>query len=175
MTTIQNAGGGDYTGLPTKPIKHRGRAIPQGLPWGELTDQYVAAGGAVDGTVWPKGRSQIVQAGRRGSDRVHTFAIDDQYEETASPAPKRGARHRKPVQPDLVTAAAAKPRVTRLSDEQKREVAKRYSEDLDSMSVLAKVYGVPVSSINWALKQNGVKTRTPTEAGALRRARREAS
>lgn len=175
MTTIQNAGGGDYTGLPTKPIKHRGRTIPQGLPWAELTANHVAAGGQVDAKVWHKGNVKVIEAGRRGSERIHTFVEDEHYQESASPAPKRGARHRKPVQPDSVTAAAAKPRVTRLSDEQKREVAKRYSEDLDSMSVLAKVYGVPVSSINWALKQNGVKTRTPTEAGALRRARREAS
>lgn len=174
MTTIQNAGGGDWLDLPTTPVPHRGRTIPEGLPWGQLTDNYVAAGGQVDAGVWPKGKVQVIQAGRRGSDRVHTFAIDDSYQETPSPAPKRGARHRKPVQPDSVIAPAPKPRVTRLSDEQKREVAKRYSNG-DSMSVLSKVYGVPVSSINWALKQNGVKTRTPTEAGALRRARAQAS
>lgn len=171
MTTI-NAGGGDYQGLPTTPIQHRGRQLPEGLPWQQITDEYVAAGGQVDAGVWHKGRVQIVQAGNRGSERIHTFAIDDDYKPAAAPASKRGARHRKPVAAD--SKPAPKPRTARLSDEQKREVATRYSGG-DSMSVLSKVYGVPVSSINWALKQNGVKSRTPLEAGALRAARRQAS
>ena len=67
MTTIQNAGGGDWLDLPTQPIQHRGRRLPEGLPWAQINEEYVAAGGQVDAGVWHKGKVQIVEAGRRGS------------------------------------------------------------------------------------------------------------
>lgn len=169
MTTIQNAGGGDYTGLPTKPIKHRGRNLPEGLPWGQITDDYVAAGGQVDAGVWHTGPIRVVAAGRRGSDRIHTFVEDERYAESASPAPKRGARHRKPVPPDSVAAPAAKPRAT-LSDAQRAEIAKRYVAG-EHMPELAAAFGVGVGSVSWALKVHGVKTRSQAEARALAKTR----
>jgi hypothetical protein len=169
MTTIQNAGGGDWLDLPTKPVPHRGRTIPLGLPWAELTANHVAAGGQVDSGVWHKGNVKVIEAGRRGSERIHTFVEDEHYQESASPAPKRGARHRKPVQPDSVTAAAAKPRVT-LSDEARAEIASRYAAG-EHMPELAAAFGVGVGSVSWALKIHGVKTRSQAEARALAKTR----
>lgn len=162
MTTIQNAGGGDYTGLPTKPIKHRGRNLPEGLPWGQITDDYVAAGGQVDAGVWHAGPVRVVAAGRRGSDRIHTFVEDERYAETASPAPKRVTR---PVK----KAAPRTPRAT-LTDAQRAEIAKRYVAG-EHMPELAAAFGVGVGSVSWALKVHGVKTRSQAEARALAKTR----
>lgn len=160
MTTIQNAGGGDWLDLPTRAVQHRGRAIPQGLPWGELTDQYVARGGQVDAGVWGKtDKVRVIQSGRRGSDRVHTFAEREGYQETAAPK----ARAKRPA----VKRATARRTKTTVTDEQRAEIAKRYING-ESMNALSAAFKVGLGSVAWALKAHGVKSRTPVEAAALR-------
>jgi hypothetical protein len=153
-----NAGGGDWLDLPTRPVQHRGRALPEGLPWGEITDQYVAAGGQVDAGVW--GRTEkvrVIESGGRGSDRVHTFAERSDYQETAAPKPKRAPAKR-----------ATERRVKRtLTDEQRAEIARRYVAG-ESMNTLSAAFGVGIGSISWAMKVHGVKSRTPVAAAALR-------
>lgn len=153
-----NAGGGDYQGLPTAPIKHRGRTLPEGLPWAEINEQYVASGGQVDAGVW--GRTEkvrVIESGRRGSDRVHTFAEREGYVEPAAPKAKRAPAKR-----------ATARRVKRsLTDEQRAEIAKRYVAG-ESMPALVAAFNVGLGSIAWALKVHGVKSRKPVDAAALR-------
>lgn len=152
--------GADDWRVPTKPVKHRGRSIPEGLPWAEIDERYVAAGGQVDAGVWPKtGNVKVIQSGRRGSDRVHTFSENEAYQETAAPKPKA---KRQPAK----RATARRTKVT-VTDEQRAEIARRYVAG-ESMSALVAAFGVGLGSIAWALKAHGVKSRTPVEAAALR-------
>lgn len=156
MTT--NAGGGDWLDLPTRPVQHRGRTLPEGLPWAEITDQYVASGGQVDAGVW--GRTEkvrVIQSGRRGSDRVHTFVENGEYVEPVAPKAKRAPAKR-------LTERRVKVTVT---DEQRAEIAKRYVAG-ESMNALAAAFSVGLGSVAWALKVHGVKSRTPVAAAALR-------
>lgn len=155
-----NAGGGDWLDLPTRPVQHRGRTLPEGLPWGEITDQYVASGGQVDAGVW--GRTEkvrVIESGRRGSDRVHTFAERNDYQESAAPKPR-------PRRAPAKRATARRVKRT-LTDEQRAEIAKRYIGG-ESMNILSAAFEVGIGSIFWALKVHGVKSRTPIAAAALR-------
>jgi hypothetical protein len=169
MTTIQNAGGGDWLDLPTTPVKHRGRATPQGLPWGEITDGYVAAGGQVDASVWGtvQGKVRIVGGEGMSRHRVHTWVEGDTYQEPATPTRKPAARPRR--------AGAVQPGPTRRLDIDLRpEVARRYNEG-ETITELAKHYNVATGSITFALKKMGVQTRSPKEAWGLRLAKKAAS
>jgi len=155
-----NAGGGDWLALPTRPVQHRGRAIPEGLPWGEITEQYVASGGQVDAGVW--GRTEkvrVIESGRRGSDRVHTFSENEGYQESAAPKVKAKRAPAKRVTERRVKRT--------LTDEQRAEIARRYVAG-ESMNALVAAFEVGLGSVAWALKAHGVKSRTPVEAAALR-------
>lgn len=87
MTTI-NAGGGDYQGLPTKPVKHRNAPRPGGLDWAALDANYVANGGILDPDVWPKTAGKVVLRGTKSRNRdvLHTVeeVTDADYTEARS-------------------------------------------------------------------------------------------
>jgi hypothetical protein len=112
----------------------------------------------VDAGVW--GRTEkvrVIESGRRGSDRVHTFAEREGYVEPAAPKAKRAPAKR-----------ATARRVKRsLTVEQRAEVARRYVAG-ESMPALVAAFDVGLGSIAWALKVHGVKSRKPVAAAALR-------
>ena len=144
MTTTTLAGGGDWLDLPTRPVQHRGNRKPEGLPWGEITDQYVAAGGQVDAGVWHKGNVQVVEGGGRGKDRVHTYAIETDYDDTNT----------------LANSVPAKVRNTTrtLDDTQQKQVCLRYRRGA-SIRELAEALGVSATAIQTALRNNNEQTR----------------
>lgn len=150
-----NAGGGDWLDLPTRPVQHRGRTLPEGLPWGEITDQYVAAGGQVDAGVWPKhgGQVRLVQSGSRGADRVHT--VEERTADYDSPL-AQGA-------PTVASNRAA------LSPAKQRDAAFLYRKGA-TIAGLADVFGVSVTSIRTALKNTNEPIRSKNEAQRARRA-----
>jgi hypothetical protein len=160
MTTTMNAGGGDWLDLPTQPIQHRGGKRPEGLPWAQITEAYIANNGHVDPNVWHQGKVQIVESGRRGKDRVHTYTERGGYQEPAAPAKpprKRAAKRTEPAAPKRS-----------LTDAQRAEIVERYAAG-ENMPGLAKAYDVGVGSIAWALRH--VKTRSHAEGRAASKAR----
>jgi hypothetical protein len=82
MTAIVNAGGGDYQGLPTSPVRHRGGRKAEGLPWDQINADYLARGGQVDAEVWPKTSGKVNVIGKQGNSRhrLHTWeeAVSDE-------------------------------------------------------------------------------------------------
>lgn len=164
MTATMNAGGGDWLDLPTQPIQHRGGKRPEGLPWAQITEDYVARGGQVDAGVWHQGKVQIVESGRRGKDRVHTYTERGGYQEPAAPVrpPRKRAAAKR-------TVPAAPKRS--LTDEQRAEIVERYAAG-ENMPSLARAYDVGVGSVAWALRH--VKIRSHAEGRAASKARAEA-
>ncbi|MFC5268431.1 hypothetical protein ACFPJ1_40530 [Kribbella qitaiheensis] len=144
MTITQNAGGGDWFDLPTRPVQHRGNRKPEGLPWTELTEQYVARGGQVDAGVWHKGKVQVVEGGGRGKDRVHSYAIDGEYDDTNT----------------LANAVPAKVRNTTrvLDDAQQKQVCLRYRRGA-TLQECADAFGVSTTAIQTALRNNNEPVR----------------
>jgi hypothetical protein len=158
--TAINAGGGDWLDLPTAPVQHRGGPKHVGLPWQRITEEYVAAGGQVDAGVWHKGKVKIIEGGRRGIDRIHTYVEGGDYNESSAP---RAARPKK-------TATASKPREYKVKPEDRPEIARRYQAG-ESISALARAFDAPDGSISFALRKMSVQTRSRAEAGQLRRER----
>lgn len=155
MTTIVNAAGDDYTGLPTQPVQYRGARKHTGLPWNELTEQYLARGGQVDASVWPKtGGRVVIVGGNANSSRanMHTFVEADEYDEpNTQVTPKVRPPQNQPL----------------LSDTDQRKVALRYRAG-ESIRALAAAFNVTTSAIQTALRHQGEPTRTTAEANRLR-------
>jgi hypothetical protein len=148
MTTTINAAGGDYQGLPTTPVRHRGRKQHTGLDWDALTDNYTARGGQVDASVWPKANGKVVIVGGTANSskaNIHTFTETDEYDEPQATKPARPKRTGNHPQ-------------AKLTLEQRPEIARRY-RDGESLTVLAKAYGVAVTTIRNTLEREGVETR----------------
>lgn len=152
-----NAGGGDWLDLPTRPVQHRGRVIPQGLPWDEITAAYVAADGQVDAGVWPKhsGTVRLVESGKRGADRVHTVE-------------ERTADYDSPLAQGTPTAPSNR---AALSPAKQRDAAFLYRKGA-TIAGLADVFGVSVTSIRTALKNTNEPIRSKNEAQRARHARK---
>jgi hypothetical protein len=155
MTTIINAAGGDYQGLPTTPVQYRGATKHAGLPWNRITEEYVARGGRVDDTVWPghNGKVVVIAGNARSSGRnLHTFVEHDDYEEPAytepATAPMRVTRPKRPSTPGKLTL------------EQRAEIGRRY-KDHESLTTLAKAYGVTVTTISKTIARQGIEARRP--------------
>lgn len=149
-----NAGGGDYTGLPTKPIQHRTRTVPEGLPWDQLTDQYVAAGGQVDAGVWPKHNGKVTILGTQAKSHklLHTVieAEGDDYETTLAQGEPKAAASR-----------------AQLTPAQQRTVALEYRQG-GTIQGLADKHGVSFTAIRTALRKQNEPTRSRGEAQRLR-------
>jgi hypothetical protein len=156
--TATNAGGGDWLDLPTRPVQHRGRRLPEGLPWGEITDQYVASGGQVDAGVWPKhsGTVRLVESGKRGADRVHTIE-------------ERTADYDSLLTQGTPTVASNR---AALAPAKQRDVAFLYRRGA-TIAGLADAFGVSVTSIRTALKNTNEPIRSRNEAQRARRAQEE--
>ncbi len=163
MTTIVNAAGGDYHGLPTEAVQYRGRRQHTGLDWDTLNANYTARGGQVDASVWPRnGKVVVVTSTARSSARnVHSFAETNDYQEPA--APKKQPRARK-------TSTSGVPRIYQVQPEQRPEIRRRYEQG-ESVPVLARAYDVSEGSIRYAIQAAGGRIRTRQEAAALIRGR----
>jgi hypothetical protein len=165
MTKTINAAGGDYQGLPTTPIKHRGAKKHTGLNWDQVTANYMARGGQVDASVWPKHGKVVVVGGSANSSRanIHTFIENAEYDETASAAPMRVTRPKRKANP-------GSGRPSKLTPEQRIEIGRRYQAG-ESLTQLAKAYGVVVTTITNTLAALQIPTRNRVEAGKVTRER----
>jgi hypothetical protein len=159
MTAIVNAAGGDYQGLPTGPVLHRGGRKAEGLPWDQINADYVARGGQVDADVWPKvGKVRLI--GNRGGSRkdLHTWEEADQdidYDNTLSQGTPNVS---------VQTSRAL------LTDADQRKVALRYRHG-ENIQELADAFDVSISAIRTALNKQGEPIRSRNEAQRLRYAR----
>jgi hypothetical protein len=154
--------GDDYTGLPTRPLRYRGAPKPVGIDWDKVTADYIAAGGQVDASVWPRHGKVVVIGGSANSSKanIHTFTEATEYGEAQ--APKRTPRRR---------SSTPKPGYRppeKLTVEQRITVGRRYTNG-ESLSELSRDYSVAVNTIVKTLKVLKVPTRSPAEAGRLRR------
>jgi uncharacterized protein (DUF433 family) len=158
----QHVGGGDYQGLPTTPVRHRGRRQGSSIDWDQITENYIARGGQVDASVWPKhGKVVVIEGGARSSSAsMHSFveADDSEYTEPAT-------RTRRPK-----PAPTSTPRVIKVPAEQRAEIGRRYAAG-ESTQALARAYGVSEGSIRYAIKKADVPMRSSKEAAALLRER----
>lgn len=153
----QHVGGGDYQGLPTTPVKYRDKPSRTGIDWDQVRDNYLANGGQIDDTVWPKIKGEVVVMGARGRTHrsYHTIeeadGTDFNYDnQLAQGAPKQR-------------------RTTRaLDDDQCRAIALKYRRDQVSIRDLADEYHVSTSAIHTALRHVGEPTRSVAEANRLR-------
>jgi len=84
----QYVAGGDYQGLPTSPVRYRGREHQSTIDWDQIDANYVANGGVVDPTIWPKAAGAVTQLGTKSRNHriLHTVeeAVGDSYTEAAS-------------------------------------------------------------------------------------------
>lgn len=135
--------GDDYTGLPTKPVKYRGKGVQSSVDWDQIQADYVARGGQVDATVWPAVGKVVVITGNANSSRanLHTFveATDDEYDEPAERVRKPRGRQRD------FTRKAHRPN-SKLTDEQRAEIRRRRANGA-TLTVLADDYSVSVTTI----------------------------
>jgi hypothetical protein len=154
--------GDDYEGLPTRPVTYRGRRQQSSVDWDQITADYIARGGQVDASVWPKHGKVIVIGGSANSSRanLHSFTEANEYDEPAAPSRTRTSK----------TATTATPRKISVPAEQRPEIASRYTNG-ESTQALAKAYGVSEGSIRYAIKATGTRIRTKKEAFELYRER----
>jgi hypothetical protein len=157
-----NAGGGDYQGLPTTPVRYRSRSKASSIDWDQITEQYVAAGGQVDASVWPNHGKVVVIGGTANSSKanIHTFTEAGEYDEPAGAPSTRQKRKR------TTTATSSTRRVIKVPAEKRPEIARRYHEG-ESVPVLAKAYDVSEGSIRYAIQKAGGQIRSKREASAL--------
>jgi hypothetical protein len=134
--------GDDYTGLPTQPVKYRGRRQGSSVDWDQIQADYIARGGQVDASVWPQHGKVVVITGNARSSRanLHTFveAQDDEYAEPAEPPLKPRTKadyQRKPYRPN-----------SKLTDEQRAEIRQRRANG-ETLTSLAAAYSVAVNTI----------------------------
>lgn len=156
----QHVGGGDYQGLPTKPVQYQGKPRGSSIDWDQIREGYIANGGHVDDTVWTNpAKVEVIEGGATSSRAaVHTFELAENYEEHVAP------RQRRPKNTETV------PRIYQVQPEQRPEIARRYAAG-ESIPGLAKVYGVSDGSIRYAIKATGTPIRTKKEAAELYRDR----
>lgn len=174
MTTVYEhkteLAGDDYQGLPTTPVRYRGAPKPVGIDWDKVTADYLAAGGQVDASVWPKHGKVTIIGGSANSSKanIHTFTeATEHHEPAAEPKQAKKPRARKARTRKTPTATSAMPQVYQVQPEQRPEIARRYA-DGESMLALAAAYDVTPGSIRFAIQKAGGKIRTKSEAAALK-------
>lgn len=163
--------GDDYLGLPivgqriTRPSGYSGKPKASGLPWDQITDEYVARGGQVDASVWPKTSGPVVQVGGNANSsraNLHTFTEAVEYTEPSA-APMRVRRPR-----PKRTATSATQRALKVPVEKRAEIADRYAKG-ETIPGLAVAYNVSAGSIRYAINKAGGTIRSKKEAAALYR------
>lgn len=174
MTTVYEhktqLAGDDYQGLPTTPVRYRGAPKPVGIDWDQITENYLAHGGQVDASVWPKHGNVVIIGGSANSSKanIHTFTEATEYgEPAAEPKQAKKPRARKPRTRKTATATSAMPRIYQVQPEQRPEIARRYAEH-ETIAGLAKAYDVSEGSIRYAIERAGGRIRSKKEAAALR-------
>jgi hypothetical protein len=146
--------GDDYTGLPTQPVKYRGRRHGSSVDWDQIQADYIARGGQVDASVWPQHGKVVVVTGNARTSRanLHTFieAQDDDYAEPETVRKPRGRQrdfNRAPHRPK-----------SKLTDAQRDEIGRRYSAGA-TVTELGPAYGVSTTTITKVLAALGIPTR----------------
>lgn len=134
--------GDDYHGLPTTPLRYRGARKGSSIDWDQINSDYIARGGQVDASVWPKHGKVVVigdSSARSSRANLHSFveATDDEYTE---PDPARKPRskadyQRKPYRPN-----------SKLTDDQRIEIRRRRAAG-ETLTALATEYSVAVNTI----------------------------
>jgi hypothetical protein len=162
----QHVGGGDYQGLPTTAVKYRGATRRSSIDWDQITEQYVAAGGQVDASVWPQhGKVVVIGSNSARSSRanIHSFEEATEYKEPAAPKdkPAKKPRARKKA------ATSAMPTIYQVQPEQRPEIRRRY-EALETIADIALDLDVSAGSIRYAIEKAGGRIRSKKEAAALR-------
>lgn len=135
--------GDDYTGLPTTPLRYRGARKGSSIDWDQINTDYVARGGQVDASVWPKHGKVVVigdSTARSSRANLHTFveATDDEYAEPTGPARKPRSKadyQRKPYRPN-----------SKITDDQRTEIRRRRAAG-ETLTSLAQSYSVAVNTI----------------------------
>jgi len=147
--------GDDYTGLPTQPVKYRGRRQGSSVDWDQIQADYIARGGQVDASVWPQHGKVVVITGNARSSRanLHTFveATDDEYAEPAERVQKPRVRQRDYTRPQH------RPK-SKLTDAQREEIGRRYNAGA-TVTELAPAYSVSTTTITKVLAALGIPTR----------------
>jgi hypothetical protein len=162
--------GDDYQGLPTTPVRYRGAPKPIGIDWEQVTADYIAAGGQVDASVWPRHGKVVVIGGSANSSKanIHTFTEATEYgEPAAEPKQAKKPRVRKPRTRKAATATSAMPQVYQVQPEQRPEIRRRYEQG-ESGPALARAYDVSEGSIRYAIEAAGGRLRSKSEAAALK-------
>lgn len=173
MTTVYEhkteLAGDDYQGLPTTPVRYRGVPKPVGIDWDQVNTDYLAAGGQVDASVWPKHGKVTIIGGSANSSKanIHTFTEASAYTEPALKPESKAKPARKPRTRKIATATSAMPQVYQVQPEQRPEIARRYAEH-ETIATLAKAYDVSEGSIRYAIERAGGRIRSKKEAAALR-------
>lgn len=161
----QYVAGGDYQGLPTTPVRYRGKPRPNGIDWAAVDANYIANGGVIDPTIWPKTAGPVVTTDNnpRSRDAAHTHVEASHRGEPATPRPKRAPA------PNL--ELKRNPPNIKITTEMRPEVGRRYQAG-ESLPELARAYDVSVTTIRNVLEAIDIPIRTMLEAGQLRRERR---
>lgn len=162
----QHVGGGDYQGLPVTPVRYRGAPKRCSIDWDQITENYVAAGGQVDASVWPQhGKVVVIGSNSARSSRanIHSFEEATEYKEPVEPKdkPAKKPRARKKA------AASAMPTIYQVQPEQRPEIRRRY-EALETIADIALDLNVSAGSIRYAIEKAGGRIRSKKEAAALR-------
>lgn len=150
----QHVGGGDYQGLPTKPVRYSGKSRRNGIDWDAISASYAAHGGESDPSVWPGYSGPVVIVGGSANSsraNIHTFVESDEYDEPKAPAP-RPKRAKRPANP-----GSGQPR--KLTAEQRAQLGRRYHFG-EGLLELSKAYDVSVTTVTNVLKELGVPTRS---------------
>ncbi|HEY3559628.1 MAG TPA: helix-turn-helix domain-containing protein, partial [Kribbella sp.] len=147
----------DYHGLPTAPVVYGKKPSRTGIDWDQINADYIANGGHIDDTVWPKAGKVVVITGNARSSRanLHTFteAQDDEYDEPTPAVPKRAPR------PKLAHS--------KIDSEQRIVVGRRYQNG-ESAADIARDYNVSPKTVYSALRMAGVEVRDRNESVASR-------
>lgn len=154
----QYVAGGDYQGLPTEPVRYRGREHQSTINWVAIDAEYIANGGAVDPTVWPEASGKVFMVGTKSRNHrilsTREEANGDGYQHDNVLA------HEKPKQRGTTR---------HFTDDQCREIALKYRNSTQvTIRSLADEYGVSTSAIHTALRHVGEPTRSVAEANRLR-------
>lgn len=119
-----------------------GRSKPTGLPWGQITDDYVANGGELTPEIW--------------SDYKPPKPV-----RRLAPVPA-------PVAPKPATRNGPHPRT---APDIERNMVLLYEQGESTLEI-AKLYNRSVSTVNKVLRRRGATMRTKSESMRLSRARR---
>lgn len=156
----QYVAGGDYQGLPTKPVQYRQPNRPTGLDWDAINANYAANGGQLDPSVWPKVKGEVVVMGIRATRSHRVIHTIEEHS---------GADYDHDNPLGQATRAKRHSTTRRFSDDECRAISLKYRDQQASIRELADEYGVSASAIQTALRFTGERARSRAETNRLRK------